>query len=92
MNSEDRHRRVMANNDIKHIEAGQLNAYLDSLSYWERVEFVSAVIRRYKVRRQTFFNWKAMACRIPDKAKQIIENVAGQAIFVPVPDETCNAV
>lgn len=92
MKCEDRHRRAMANNDIKHIEAGQLNAYLDSLSYWERVEFVSDVIRQYNVKRQTFFNWKAMACRIPDKAKQIIENVAGQAIFVPVPDETCNAV
>ncbi len=88
MNSEDRHRRVMANNDIKHIEAGQLNAYLDSLSYWERVEFVSAVIRRYKVRRQTFFNWKAMACRIPDKAKEIIESEAGQPIFIPTDNLT----
>lgn len=45
------------NNDIKHREAGQLNAFLDTLTYWERVEFVTAVIRRFKVKRQTFFNW-----------------------------------
>lgn len=72
---------MMTNNDIKHIEAGQLNAYLDTLTYWERVEFVTAVIRRYKVKRQTFFNWKCMACRIPEQAKRIIESEAGQTIF-----------
>lgn len=81
MVSESRHQRAMAHNEIKHIEAGQLNAFLDTLTYWERVEFVTAVIRRSKVKRQTFFNWKAMACRIPDYAKQIIESEAGQIIF-----------
>ena len=55
----------MTNNDIKHIEATQLNDYLDTLSYWERVEFVTAVVKRFKVKRQTFFNWKCMACRKP---------------------------
>lgn len=86
---ESRHRSAMAHNDIKHIEAGQLNAFLGTLTYWERVEFVTAVIRRYKVKRQTFFNWKAMACRIPDKAKEIIESEAGQVIFQnPQADET----
>lgn len=72
----------MTNNDIKHIEATQLNEYLDTLTYWERVEFVTAVVRRFKVKRQTFFNWKCMACRIPEQAKEIIESVAGQVIFV----------
>ena len=72
----------MTNNDIKHIEATQLNTYLDTLTYWERVEFVTAVVRRFKVKRQTFFNWKCMACRIPEQAKEIIESVAGQVIFV----------
>lgn len=71
----------MTNNDIKHVEATQLNAYLDTLTYWERVEFVTAVIKRFKVKRQTFFNWKCMACRIPLKAKEIIESVAGRIIF-----------
>ena len=69
------------NNDIKHREATQLNAYLDTLTYWERVEFVTAVMRRVGARRQTFFNWKAMACRIPEYAKEIIENEAGECIF-----------
>ena len=81
MNVESRHQRVIANNDIKHIEAGQLNAFLNTLSYWERVEFVTAVIRRLKIKRQTFFNWKAMACRIPEQAKKAIESEAGQIIF-----------
>lgn len=76
----------MTNNDIKHIEATQLNMYLDTLTYWERVEFVTAVVKRFKVKRQTFFNWKCMACRIPEQAKEIIESVAGQVIFVNVPE------
>lgn len=74
------------NNNIKHKEAQQLNEYLDTLSYRERVEFVTAVVRRFKVKRQTFFNWKCMACRIPERAKAIIESEAGQVIFVNVPE------
>lgn len=35
----------MTNNDIKHIEATKLNSYLDTLSYWERVEFVTCVTK-----------------------------------------------
>ena len=73
------------NNDIKHREAGQLNAFLDTLTYWERVEFVTAVIRRFKVKRQTFFN-----C-IPAEAKEIIESEAGHTIFVPDEPEMCAA-
>lgn len=70
-----------ANNDIKHIEATQLNNFLDTLSYWERVEFVTCVTKLAGVRRQTFFNWKCMACRIPEHAKEIIEKEAGEHIF-----------
>lgn len=70
------------NNEIKHTEAQQLNDYLDTLTYWERVEFVTSVVKRVGVKRQTFMNWKAMACRIPEHAKQIIENEAGERIFV----------
>ena len=81
----------MTNNDIKHIEATQLNDYLDTLSYWERVEFVTAVVKRFKVKRQTFFNWKCMACRIPAQAKGIIESEAGQVIFVNVPEYDTDA-
>lgn len=77
----------MTNNDIKHIEATQLNSYLDTLTYRERVEFVTCVVKVAGVKRQTFFNWKCMACRIPEHAKQIIENEAGERIFVDtIPD------
>lgn len=69
------------NNDIKHMEATQLNVYLETLTYRERVEFVSCVVKVAGVKRQTFFNWKAMACRIPEHAKEIIENEAGECIF-----------
>ncbi len=82
----------MTNNDINHIEAGQFYAFLDPLTYRERVDFVTAVVRRFKIKRQTFFNWKAMACRIPEQAKQIIESEAGQAIFIKqYADETPQA-
>lgn len=72
---------VMTNNDIKHREATQLNGFLDTLTYNERVEFVTGVVKSAGVRRQTFFNWKCMACRIPEHAKQIIEDEAGKRIF-----------
>lgn len=47
------------------MEATQLNGYLDTLTYRERVEFVTCVVKVAGVKRQTFFNWKCMACRIP---------------------------
>ena len=72
----------MNNNDIKHKEATQLNGYLATLTYRERVEFVTCVVKVAGVRRQTFFNWKGMACRIPEYAKNIIETEAGERIFV----------
>lgn len=78
----------MTNNDIKHTEATQLNEFLDTLTYRERVEFVSSVVKRARVKRQTFMNWKAMACRIPGHAKQIIEDEAGERIFVEEPAAT----
>lgn len=71
----------MTNNDIKHIESTQLNGYLDTLTYRERVEFVTCVVKAAGVRRQTFFNWKCMACRIPEHAKKVIEYEAGEHIF-----------
>lgn len=71
----------MNNNDIKHREATQLNSFLDTLTYRERVDFVTSVVKRAGVRRQTFMNWKCMACRIPEHAKRIIEDEAGKRIF-----------
>lgn len=77
----DSKRHTATNNEIKHIEAARLNAYLDALTYRERVEFVTSVVKQAGVKRQTFFNWKCMACRIPDVAKRIIEREAGVTVF-----------
>lgn len=81
MTKEYLHLRTIANNIVKNREAGQLNEYLKTLTYWERVEFVSLVVKRLKIKRQTFYNWKGMCCRIPSEAKEVIESVAGQTIF-----------
>lgn len=72
---------TVINNEIKHTEAQLLNNYLNTLSYLDRVEFVTSVVKRAGVKRQTFMNWKGMACRIPEHAKQIIEDEAGERIF-----------
>lgn len=81
------------NNDIKHREATQLIAFLDTLTYRERVEFVTVVTNRAGVRRQTFMNWKQMACRIPPHAKEIIEDEAGDLIFhKSLPSEIHNTI
>lgn len=77
----DSKRHTATNNEIKHIEAARLNAYLDTLTYRERVKFVTSVVKQAEVKRQTFFNWKCMACRIPEQGKQIIEHEAGEHIF-----------
>lgn len=74
-------RHTATNNEIKHTEATQLNAYLDTLTYRERVEFVTSVVKQAGIKRQTFFNWKCMACRIPEQGKLIIEHEAGEHIF-----------
>ena len=74
-------RHTATTNEIKHMEAAQLNAYLDTLTYRERVEFVTSVVKKAGVKRQTFFNWKCMACRIPERGKQIIEHESGEHIF-----------
>ncbi|MDE7414318.1 MAG: hypothetical protein K2N05_11125 [Muribaculaceae bacterium] len=74
-------RQTSITNEIKHAEAQQLNAFLDTLDYRERVEFVTSVVQRVGIKRQTFMNWKAMACRIPERAKEIIEDEAGDLIF-----------
>ena len=80
----------MTNNDIKHREATQLNGFLDTLTYRERVEFVTGVVKSAGVRRQTFFNWKCMACRIPEHAKQIIEDEPGSVSLTIRPPTQSN--
>lgn len=69
-------------NDIKYSDAEQLKAYYYSLSYTERVQFVNDVMAELtQFRRSTFFNWKSMACRMPQEAKTVLEDIAGCKIF-----------
>lgn len=72
---------TIENNRIKAIEAGQLNEYLADLDRHEHSDFVTAVVARTGIRRQTFFNWKTMACRISPQGKEAIEAEAGKIIF-----------
>lgn len=69
-------------NDIKYADAEQLKAYYYSLDYTDRVQFVNDVMAELpQFKRPTFFNWKSMACRMPEEAKAAIENIAGRIIF-----------
>lgn len=69
-------------NNIKFADAEQLKAYYYSLEYMERVQFVNDVMAELpQFKRSTFFNWKGMACRMPEEAKNVIEDVAGRTIF-----------
>lgn len=69
-------------NDIKHRDAQELCVYLDTLTYQQSVEFVNEVVKVTGVNRRTFFNWKYMCCRIPERAKSAMERVAGRSIFL----------
>lgn len=72
---------TIENNRIKAIEAGELNAYLADLDRREHNDFVTDVVALTGIHRQTFFNWKSMACRISSEGKEAIEKVAGRIIF-----------
>lgn len=72
---------VIENNQVKSDEAYKLNCYLLTMKPNERTKFVTKVITAFGCPRHTFYNWKYMNCRIPDKAKEIIESVAGAPVF-----------
>lgn len=75
----------MFNNNIKHKEAAQLTAYLNTLTRGERARFIKWVAEECKVTRPVVYSWRYMCCRIPEHAKETIEKCAGQEIFT---DET----
>ncbi|MBD5230392.1 MAG: helix-turn-helix domain-containing protein [Bacteroidales bacterium] len=72
----------MYNNNIKHREAAQLTAYLNTLSRFERARFIKWVAEECGVSRATVYSWRYMCCRIPDFAKEIIEKCADKEIFI----------
>lgn len=73
--------RVMRTNHTKVGMTGDLNEYLRHLSRGEHAKFVKDVCKVYDCKRTTFYNWKHMCCRIPDAAKDVIEDIAGCYIF-----------
>lgn len=75
----------LSNNIIKFKEATQLNAYLDSLDRQNRVEFIKAVAHDCDITRPVFYGWCYMCSRIPDFAKDIINNYAERDIFSTTP-------
>ena len=71
----------MQNNNIKHREAADFTAYLDTLSRKERARFIKWIAAECHVTRSVVYSWRYMCSRIPDKAKNIIEKCAGEKIF-----------
>ena len=80
----------MYNNNIKHREAAQLTAYLDTLSRMERARFIKWIAEDCNVSRATVYAWRYMCSRIPDFAKAIIEKCAGQEIFIEDDKDQCH--
>ncbi|MBR6747216.1 MAG: hypothetical protein IKL83_07560 [Muribaculaceae bacterium] len=74
--------------EIREIESKRLREYLETLSTTEHRFFVSDVIEKCGrgMSKKTFYNWKYGLCRIPLFAKKIIEETAGQTIFIWSPE------
>lgn len=79
---------AMYNNNIKHREAAQLTAYLNTLDRRNRANFIKWVADECDVTRPVVYSWRYMCARIPEYAKAIIEKCAGREIFIDETDET----
>ena len=77
---------AMYNNNIKHREAAQLTAYLNTLNRRSRANFIKWVAEECDVTRPVVYSWRYMCARIPEYAKAIIEKCAGQEIFTEETD------
>lgn len=71
----------MLNNNQKYEDAAYLTAFLDTLDRKSRADFIKLTAFECNVSRNTVYSWRYMCCRIPDKAKAIIERLAGEAVF-----------
>ena len=76
----------MYNNNIKHREAAQLTAYLNTLNRRSRANFIKWVAEECDVTRPVVYSWRYMCARIPEYGKAIIEKCAGQEIFTEETD------
>ena len=72
---------VIANNDIKHRESECFNEYLNRMDRCDRAEFIKYLAHECGVSRPVVYSWKYMCCRIPARAKEVIEKYAGFSIF-----------
>ena len=77
---------AMYNNNIKHREAAQLTAYLNTLDRRNRANFIKWVADECDVTRPVVYSWRYMCARIPEYAKAIIEKCAGREIFTEETD------
>lgn len=58
-----------------------LRRYLDQFPPKEVRAMMTAIVNGCKVSRFTAYNWKYGACRIPELAKDKIEEIFGEEIF-----------
>lgn len=71
----------MLNNNMKYKDAAYLTAFLNTLDRKSRADFIKHTAFECNVSRNTVYSWRYMCCRIPAKAKEIIERLAGEAVF-----------
>lgn len=71
----------MENNNHKYNDALYLTIYLDTLDRKSRAAFIKYVALTCNVSRNTVYSWRYMCCRIPDKAKHIINRLADRNVF-----------
>lgn len=68
-----------------------LRRYLDGFPVRESSELLTRITVGCKVSRTVAFNWKYGACRIPELAKDKIEEILGEKIFDRMDCDGCNA-
>lgn len=68
-------------NDLKAKDRDALRAYLQSLVIKESKGKIEQLVFECKVPKATFQNWRSGRARIPELAKDKIEEVAGVKIF-----------
>ncbi|OJV39612.1 MAG: hypothetical protein BGO29_04500 [Bacteroidales bacterium 36-12] len=65
----------------KRINQNQLKDWLDSLTVLEYPIIRKEIIDKCKITEQKFRHWKAGNSRVPVLAQEIINEIAGKAVF-----------
>ncbi len=68
-------------NNYSKSDAEALNDALKDLPYKEYQKVISDIVVGCKIAKYTFKNWRYNRCRIPELAKDKIEEIMGKPIF-----------